>query len=250
SSDYAARFGPDPGLVQPAIAALSVAGLHAVWVPPSSLIAADGPAPAAAHLFQVDIESYRLPNGSQFYASLDQPHLPPDIAAIAASVSGLDNYRRSRGYAVRPGGLVPTDILTYYNVKPLRDAGIDGKGQTVLLPEIDDLPNLNDLNKFASKFGLPSFDSVLPSSATPAGERLKNRRGKRSSTSRSFMRSRPRPSWWFISRRLTSGTARELSTRWSPTTSVRSSPRAWAPASPTLRVARAMCTRPSKTAPA
>ena len=39
-SDYAARFGPDPGLVQPAIAALSVAGLHAVWVPPSSLIAA------------------------------------------------------------------------------------------------------------------------------------------------------------------------------------------------------------------
>ena len=160
-SDYAARFGPDPGLVQPAIAALRVAGLHAVWVPPSSLIAADGPAPAAAQLFQVDIESYRLPNGSQFYASLDQPHLPPVIAATAASVSGLDNYRRSRGYAVRPGGLVPTDVLTYYNVKPLRDAGIDGKGQTVLLPEIDDLPNLNDLNKFASKFGLPSFDSVL-----------------------------------------------------------------------------------------
>src|SRR5207245_10348266 len=70
-SDYAARFGPDPGLVQPAIAALRVAGLHAVWVPPSSLIAADGPAPAAAQLFQGYIESYRLPNGSQCLASLD-----------------------------------------------------------------------------------------------------------------------------------------------------------------------------------
>ncbi len=156
-SEYAARFGPDPGLVQPAIAALRAAGLLATWVPPSSLIAADGPAPAAARLFQVDIKSYRLPNGSQFYASLDQPHLPPAIAAVAASVSGLDNYRRSRGYAVRPGGLVPTDVLTYYNLKPLRGAGLDGKGQTVLLPEIDDLPNLSDLNKFASKFGLPSY---------------------------------------------------------------------------------------------
>ncbi len=160
-SAYAARFGPDPGLVQPAIAALRAGGLHSTWLPPSSLIAADGPAPAAALLFQVDIKSYRLPNGSQFYASLDRPRLPPAIAAVATSVSGLDNYRRSHGYAVRPGGLVPTDVLTYYNLKPLRGAGLDGKGQTVLLPEIDDLPNLNDLNKFASQFGLPSFDSVL-----------------------------------------------------------------------------------------
>ncbi len=160
-SDYEARFGPDPGLVERAIAALRAAGLRATWLPESSLIAADGPAPAAALLFHIDIESYRLPNGSLFYASLDQPNLPPAIAAVAANVSGLDNYRRSRGYAVRPGGLVPTDVLTYYNIKPLRDAGLDGKGQTILLPEIDDLPNLTDLNKFASKFDLPSFDSLL-----------------------------------------------------------------------------------------
>ena len=159
--DYAARFGPDPGLVQRALGALHNAGLQATWVPPSSLIMVDGPAPAAALLFQLDIESYRLPNGSTFYASLDQPKLPPVIAAVTANVSGLDNYRRSRGYAVRPGGLVPTDVLTYYNLKPLRDAGLDGSGQTILLPEIDDLQNLSDLNKFAAKFGLSSFDSVL-----------------------------------------------------------------------------------------
>jgi len=160
-SDYEARFGPDPALVQQAIGALRAAGLRATWSPRSSLIAADGPAPAAALLFKIDIQSYRLPNGSTFYASLDQPRLPPAIAAVAADVSGLDNYRRSRGYAVRPGGLVPTDILTYYNIKPLRDAGLDGSGQTILLPEIDDLPNLSDLNKFAAKFNLPAFDPVL-----------------------------------------------------------------------------------------
>jgi kumamolisin len=57
--------------------------------------------------------------------------------------------------------LTATDLLAFYNIKPLRDAGLDGTGQTIVLPEIDDLPNLNDLNKFATKFGLPPFDSVL-----------------------------------------------------------------------------------------
>jgi len=56
---------------------------------------------------------------------------------------------------------VPNDVLAYYNLKPLRDAGLDGTGQTIVLPEIDDLPNLNDLNKFATEFGLPPFDSYL-----------------------------------------------------------------------------------------
>ncbi|TMD74052.1 MAG: hypothetical protein E6I81_02355 [Chloroflexi bacterium] len=161
ASEYAARFGPDPVLVERAVAFLRAAGLRAVWQPPSSLIAADGPAPSASQLLGVDIENYRLPGGATFYATLDQPHLPAPIAAAAAAVSGLDDYHRDRGYAVRPGGLVPVDVLSYYNIKPLRDAGLDGTGQTIMLPEIDDLPNMNDLDKFASKFGLPAFESVL-----------------------------------------------------------------------------------------
>jgi kumamolisin len=68
---------------------------------------------------------------------------------------------------VPPGGLTATDILAFYNVKPLRDAGLDGSGQTIVLPEIDDLPNLNDLNKFATKFGLPPFDPVLTVKRNP-----------------------------------------------------------------------------------
>jgi subtilase family serine protease len=160
-AEYGTRFGPDPALVQRALAALDAAGLHAAWQSPSSLIAADGPAPAAASFLSVGIESYRLPDGTRFYASLNQPQLPSVLAAVASNVSGLDDYRRARGYAVRPGGLIPVDVLSYYNIKPLRDAGLDGTGQTILLPEIDDLPNLNDLDKFASKFGLPAFGPLL-----------------------------------------------------------------------------------------
>ena len=171
-AEYAAEFGPDPTRVGQAVATLNAGGFRATWRSPSSLIAADGPAPAAASLLGVDIESYRLYSGVTFYATTDPPHLPPSIAAVATGVSGLDDYRVSRRYAVRPGGLEPLDVISYYNIKPLRDSGLDGAGQTILLPEIDDLPNADDLDKFAKEFGLPPFGPILtvkrdPSWGTP-----------------------------------------------------------------------------------
>jgi len=169
---YAARFGPDPAAVQAALRALTSAGLRATWNPGSALIAAAGPAPAVADFFNVDIEDYRLANGTTFYASLDVPRLTAEVAAVVTSVAGLDNFRRDRTYAIRPGGMTPTDLIAFYNLKPLRDSGLDGSGITIVLPEIDDLPNLSDLNKFATKFGLPAYDPLVtikrdPSWGTP-----------------------------------------------------------------------------------
>ena len=151
---------PDVTEVRQAVTALIAAGLRAAWRPPSSLIAADGPAPAAAAALHVRIESYRQADGSTFYAALDQPQLPAAVAAVAADVSGLDSYRRAHRYAVHPGGLVAADVLTFYNLKPLRDAGLDGTGQTILFPEIDDF-DPKDLDSFASKFGLSPFGPIL-----------------------------------------------------------------------------------------
>jgi kumamolisin len=167
-AEYAAEFGPDQGLVLGAVALLNATTFRATWRPGSSLIAADGPAPAAAALLRIDIESYRLADGTTFYASLDQPVLPPQLAAVASSVSGLDSYRHARAFAVRSGGLTPTDVMKFYNLKPLQDAGLDGTGQTIVLPEIDNLTSIGDLNKFASEFGLPPFDSVLTLKRDPS----------------------------------------------------------------------------------
>lgn len=158
---------PDPAMVYGAVATLNASGLRAGWRAPSSLITADGPAPAAAAMLQVPIDTYRMPDGSTFYAALGQPHLPPSVAAVARDVSGLDSYRRAQGYAVRPGGLTPTDVLTYYDIKALRDHGLDGAGQTILLPEIDDLPSTKDLDTFATKFGLPPFGPLLTVKRSP-----------------------------------------------------------------------------------
>ncbi len=169
---YAARFGPDPAAVKAAVQALTSAGLQATWNPGSALIAVAGPAPLVDTIFKVDIQDYRLANGATFYASLDAPFLPPEIAAVVTSITGLDNFRRDRTYAIRPGGMTPTDMIAFYNLKPLRDNGLDGSGITIVLPEIDDLPNLTDLNKFATKFGLPAYDPLVtikrdPSWGTP-----------------------------------------------------------------------------------
>ena len=169
---YAAEFGPDPVKLQAALGALTSGGLHATWRPGSALIAAEGPAPAVALLFRVDIEAYRLADGTTFYASLDPPTIPLSIAAVVTGVTGLDNYRHVHTYAVRPGGLTPTDVLAFYNLKPLRDSGLDGSGMTIVLPEIDDLPNLTDLDKFATTFNLPPYEPLLtlkrdPSWGTP-----------------------------------------------------------------------------------
>ncbi|HEV2029759.1 MAG TPA: S53 family peptidase [Candidatus Dormibacteraeota bacterium] len=158
---YAAQFGPDPAAAQAAVEWLQHTGFLASWRAGSNLIAADGPAPLVAALLRVDIETFRLADGTTFYAALDQPQIPPQLAGAASSVIGLDSYRRARTLAVRHGGLTPTDVLAFYNLQPLRQAGLDGTGQTIVLPEIDDLPNLNDLNKFATEFSLPPFDSIL-----------------------------------------------------------------------------------------
>ena len=178
AADYSSEFGPDTALAEAAVAMLRIRGFHVSWSAGSDLIAADGPAPAAAALLRVTIGNYRLADGTTFYASLDQPRLPPQLAAIVTSVTGLDSYTKALSHAVRAGGLTPTDVLAFYNLQALRAAGLDGAGQTVVLPEIDNLPNLSDLDKFANKFGLPPFEPLLtvkrdPSWGTPeppAGE--------------------------------------------------------------------------------
>jgi subtilase family serine protease len=160
-AEYASQFGPDPVQVQAAVGLLKARGFRVTWSPGSGLIAIDGPAPAAASLLHVAINNYRLANGTTFYASLDQPVIPAQLVATVNSVSGLDNYTKAFSHAVHPGGLTPTDTLAFYNLAPLRNQGLDGSGQTIVLPEIDNLPNLNDLDKFAAKFGLPPFAPIL-----------------------------------------------------------------------------------------
>ena len=162
-AEYDAQFGPDPALARAAVALLERAGFAATWQSGSALIAADGSAPAADGLLGVKIENYRQSNGSTFYATLDRPVLAGPIGAVASGVTGLDDYGRSVNFAVKPGGLKAPDVLAFYDMKPLRDRGLDGSGQTILFPEIETIPqkNIDDLEKFAREANLPPFSGLL-----------------------------------------------------------------------------------------
>ena len=162
------RSGPDEKLASASVATVRAAGLRATWSKGSLLIAVDGPAPAAASLLQVDIENYRLGDGTIFYAANGEPTIPASLAAVVSSVDGLDSFRKDRSFAVRPGGLTPIDVIAFYNLKPLIDSGLDGSGQTIVLPEIDNVPNLNDVNAFAKEFGLPPFDGLVDIKKDPS----------------------------------------------------------------------------------
>src|SRR5262249_8459605 len=113
---YAADFGPDPALVNAAAAQLHQFGFDPSSEAGSRLLAVGGPAPTAAALLGVQIDSYRQPDGSTFYAAVAPPSLTGPLGAVVASVAGLDSYRRMRGHAVKPGGLTATDLMDFYNI--------------------------------------------------------------------------------------------------------------------------------------
>lgn len=162
-AQYDAEFGPEPALVAAAVQQLRAAGMEPAWTPGSELLTADGPAPAAAALLDVQINSYRQADGSTFYASLGSPLFVGALAPVVANVAGLDSYRQMRSHAVKPGGMTGVDLMDFYDISALRKKNLDGAGETILFPEIEQLPqaNINDLNKFATEFNLPPYSQVL-----------------------------------------------------------------------------------------
>lgn len=133
-------------------------GLRVSWVPGETIAALDGPAAAAESLFKVSLTRYVSPAGRAFYAANRAPALPHGIVGV----TGLENWTRGRHHAVRPGGFGPKDVLSFYNVGPLRAAGLDGSGETIVLPEQYDpsmIPTINrDLALWAKRFGVEPFE--------------------------------------------------------------------------------------------
>ncbi|MBJ7600303.1 MAG: hypothetical protein DLM67_10560 [Candidatus Nephthysia bennettiae] len=160
-AEFAARFGADPALVRQSLGQLTSAGLQGEWRPGSQLATAVGPVGAVERYLGVELLDHQLPDGTRFYAADREPRIPAAIDAVVSGVTGLDDFSHYQTHVIRPGGLTPVDIRTVYGIDSLTSRGLDGSGQTIVLPEIDDLPNLADLAAFARKFDLPPFDVTV-----------------------------------------------------------------------------------------
>ena len=142
-------------------------GLDVRWQPGEDWAIVEGAPPVVAEAFDVPVHDYRGMQGQVFYASPQQPEVP---AAVRNTVSDLGRilgytpHREARPDHIPldvPGqGLTPTALLTAYNANPLTEAGITGKGQTIVFFAFSGYDQ-GDLDDFAEMSGLPPLKPVL-----------------------------------------------------------------------------------------
>ena len=117
----------------------------------------DAKAKTFAQLFQIQFVQHKL-NGRTFYAPTSNPKVPTAIAPMILAITGLDSYslpprtgllaqhplRRTVGIRKTPadcsfpqGVLGPTGVAHFYGYDQLAKNGLNGKGITINLIEID-----------------------------------------------------------------------------------------------------------------
>jgi kumamolisin len=153
-SDFRARFAPASDSVNKVSAAMQKAGLSVELVHGTMLRVAGSPG-AMERAFGVELHQFVAEDGTTFHAPNGAHRLAPEIASEVAGVVGLDtkpryapNLRLSASAVVShlqgaqhgdntpdtpdlPGVWTVTDFAQYYNVTPLYDRGVTGKGATI-----------------------------------------------------------------------------------------------------------------------
>ena len=130
---FATRFGPARSSVEPVLASIRALGLTPTWRPGNAWLLVEGPADRFERTFGVEIRDYRSRSGVYFYAATTDPVIPAGWRTVVTAVGSLTDYHRPQTYSVRAGGMTPDDVITAYDMRPLRDLGIDGTGETVVV---------------------------------------------------------------------------------------------------------------------
>lgn len=173
---FAAQFAPTQAEQQQVIDYLHSQGLTVTNVAPNGLlIDATSSVATAETAFGVTINNYHL-GARTFYANANPPTIPSGLSSIILSIGGMNNsaplrplYQRASFSAARHAhssqphiGYVPNDLMGAYDAAPLRQAGIDGSGQTVAVFELDGYQS-SDIKQYLqnNNLGTPSISNVL-----------------------------------------------------------------------------------------
>jgi hypothetical protein len=121
----------------------------------------------AEHAFHTELHRYQV-NGETHFANSTALSVPRPLDEVVADVRGLNDFHPKRRPLVRANSgltpnynafgttaLVPSDLVTIYDIQKLYDAGYDGTGVRVGVVE----PGYyypSDLTAFRSNSGLPS----------------------------------------------------------------------------------------------
>jgi kumamolisin len=171
-AQWAAQYGPAPSAVTATRRALARAGIASTWQRGDVSLTVTAPAATLERFFHQSIDRFVMPSGARFYAPLRAPSAPRSIAKEVVAVTGLNDYRDVITEAIGPKGgtvgVTPAEMTEFYDVTPLRKAGLDGSGLTVMFPEWA-VPNSQVLDAYASKFNLPAFNVSVVTNAAQWG---------------------------------------------------------------------------------
>jgi kumamolisin len=154
SEEFIARFAPPATDVAKVISALTKYGLTAERTTATTLRVTGEPA-ALERAFSVNLHAYEVPAhgevpGYTFHAPLTHATIPEEISGTVSAVVGLDTQPHFHPHnqialqrLARPASATPKasgnppgqwtvlDMANYYDVDPLYDRGLSGRGHTV-----------------------------------------------------------------------------------------------------------------------
>ena len=108
--------------------------------------------------------------GEKHIANMSDPRIPLALAPAVVGIVSLHDFRPTpmhKMHKARPlftdsngnFSVVPEDLATIYNLKPVFAAGNSGQGQTIVVIEDTDVFSMSDWDTFRSTFGLSSYTS-------------------------------------------------------------------------------------------
>jgi len=179
------RFGPATEDIQTVTRWLESRGFTVNNIQPSGMVIDfSGNAGQVREAFHTEIHELEV-NGQRHVANMSDPEIPEALSSAVVGVVSMHDFaphsmRRARPeYTFTSGGypyqaLVPADLATIYNLNPLFNSGLTGKGQTIALIEDTDLYSSADWNNFRSAFGLSQYSSGLLATVHPKPASGKN----------------------------------------------------------------------------
>jgi kumamolisin len=133
------------------------------WQPGDDWAIVEGGPESVSRALEVEVHDYRGQRGQEFYASPQQPEVPPTLRNEVTELGRILSY--TPHHESRPDilpldvpdrGLTPNALLTTYNASKLAAAGFTGKGTTIVIFAFNGYDQ-TDLDTFATTFNLPRF---------------------------------------------------------------------------------------------
>lgn len=163
-----AASGPSLRRVAWAQAYLHARGIASHWQRGADWLMVTGPSAAISRVFRVRIDRFRASDGRRLYAALRSLWVPTALQSVVSGAGHLSSYSDRRATVIPTNGLDPTNVVSAYDMQPLRTRGMNGSGQTVAFIEIDGFHQA-DFDAFTSHYHLPAMRPVIK-----AGSQLSN----------------------------------------------------------------------------